>query len=217
MNEPLQASNRPTTMTPDNDQTLSEQSSKPDQRPLLETERLWLRPFERSDQQDVHRICSLKEVAANTRTIPHPYPEGMALEWIEKQPVQWSQGKAAVFAVCLKDESGDRSKAKLIGAVGMMISEEDQNAEIGYWMDQPFWGQGLCTEAVKTVLRFGLEDLGLHRIHAHYMTRNPASGRVMEKAGMKREGLLRGHVRKWGVFEDVVFYGILNSDLDAKD
>jgi len=206
-------------MTTENEQALpetSEHPSKSNQRPTLETERLLLRPFQRSDREDVHRICSLKEVAANTRTIPHPYPEGMALEWIEKQPVQWSQGKAAVFAVCLKGESGDHSDAKLIGAVGLMISEEDQNAEIGYCMDQPFWGQGLCTEAVISVLRFGLVDLGLHRIHASHLTRNPASGRVMEKCGMRREGLFRGHVRKWGVFEDAVFYGILSSDLDVE-
>lgn len=174
--------------------------------PALKTERLVLRPFQKTDVADVHRICSLKEIAANTRTIPHPYPLELANDWVQTQPVHWSQGKGAVFAICLNDE--------LIGAVGLMISEEDQNAEIGYWMDQPYWGRGYCSEAVREVVRFGLTDLGLHRIHAHYMTRNPASGRVLEKVGMRREGLLRGHVRKWGVFEDIVFYGILKSDLE---
>lgn len=202
-----------------NDSTISQS-----EQPSLETERLVLRPFRKSDEPDVFRICSLKEVAANTRTIPHPYPREMAADWIHEQPVKWSQGKGAVFAVCLKDDSkaadtgnqgtGDRATTDLIGAVGLMISEQDQNAEIGYWMDKPFWGQGYCSEAVQEVIRFGLIDLGLHRIHAHYMVRNPASGRVMEKAGMRREGLLRGHMRKWGVFEDIVFCGILRSDLE---
>lgn len=189
--------------------------NQPEQ-PSLKTERLVLRPFQRTDVEDVHRICSLKEIAANTRTIPHPYPIEMAKEWVETQPVHWSQGKGAVFAVCLKEGKEGVAEGRLIGAVGLMISEQDQNAEIGYWMDQPFWGQGYCSEATREVVRFGLVDLGLYRIHAHFMTRNPASGRVMEKAGMRREGLLRGHVRKWGVFEDIVFYGILKSDLGTE-
>ena len=62
------------------------------------------------------------------------------------------------------------------------------------------------------MLRFGFEQLALYKIHAHHMTTNPASGRVMDKIGMKKEGLLRGHVRKWGQFYDVLFYGILRTD-----
>ncbi len=178
-----------------------------DNRPTLETDRLLLRPFRLSDKDDVHRVCSIKEIAANTRTIPHPYPPEKAVEWIETQPQQWREGKSAIFAICRKPAG------RLIGAVGLGINEEDQNAELGYWMDKPFWGQGYCTEAAAAVIRFGFETLALNRIHAHFMTRNPASGRVMEKIGMKREGLLRGHIRKWGVFEDVVFCGMLKSDL----
>jgi RimJ/RimL family protein N-acetyltransferase len=176
--------------------------------PSLETKRLVLRPFELNDARDVFRICSQKEIAANTRTIPHPYPQEEAAKWISKHQKLWESGKAAVFAICQKLDQ------RLIGAIGLSINQEDQNAELGYWIDTPFWNNGFCTEAGQAVVRFGLIELSLHKIHAHFMTRNPASGRVMVKIGMKREGLLREHVRKWGVFENIVLYGMLKSDLE---
>src|SRR5208283_1719344 len=76
----------------------------------------------------------------------------------------------------------------------------------------PFWGKGYSTEAARRVVRYAFEDLNLNRVYAHHMVRNPASGRVLEKIGMKREGLLRQRVRKWGVFEDVVWLAILQDD-----
>jgi ribosomal-protein-alanine N-acetyltransferase len=63
------------------------------------------------------------------------------------------------------------------------------------------------------VIQYGFEALDLNRIYAHHMARNPAAGKVLLHAGMRREGLLRQRVRKWGVFEDVVLYAILRDDL----
>ena len=100
----------------------------------------------------------------------------------------------------------------MIGAIGLEINKEDHNAELGYWLGREFWNQGYCTEAAIAMIEFGFESLGLRRIVSEHMARNPASGKVMEKAGMTREGLRRKHVRKWGVFEDVVVYGILADD-----
>jgi [ribosomal protein S5]-alanine N-acetyltransferase len=62
------------------------------------------------------------------------------------------------------------------------------------------------------LVRYGFEHLNLNRIHAHHMVRNRASGRVLQKVGMKQEGVLRQRVRKWGVFEDVVALAILRED-----
>ena len=96
--------------------------------------------------------------------------------------------------------------------MGLEISEQDQHAELGYWVGRTYWGQGICTEAAAAVVKFAFEDLALHKVHAHHMTRNPASGRVLQKVGMLQEGVLRSHVRKKGVFEDIAFYGILRTD-----
>jgi ribosomal-protein-alanine N-acetyltransferase len=62
------------------------------------------------------------------------------------------------------------------------------------------------------VLRYGFEEIGLNRIYAMHLSRNPASGRVMEKVGMLHEGCRRQHFQKWGIFEDVEFYGIIGID-----
>lgn len=185
-------------MTPDKDLE--------DQRPTIETKRLVLRPFQESDAEVQQLLINDREIAANTRTIEYPYPDGAALKWITQHPKMWLEGKSAIFAICLANSG------QLTGAIGLEISAANQHAELGYWIGREFWNQGICTEAARAVVQFGFETLSLNRIHAHHLTRNPASGRILEKIGMRKEGLLRSHVKKWGVFEDVVVYGILNSD-----
>ena len=83
---------------------------------------------------------------------------------------------------------------------------------MGMWIGVEWWGRGYATEAARAILDHGFESLGLNRIYAHHMVRNPASGRVLEKIGMMKEGLLRQPVRKWGKFEDVVVFAILRDD-----
>ena len=92
------------------------------------------------------------------------------------------------------------------------IDTEHSQAEMGFWIEVESWGKGYATEAARAVVRSAFDQLKLNRVYAHHMVRNPASGRVMEKVGMKREGLLRQRVRKWGVFEDVVLLAILHDD-----
>ena len=98
------------------------------------------------------------------------------------------------------------------------IDAEHSHAEMSCWVGVEWWGQGFATEAALAVLRLGFEQLKLNRIAAFHMVRNPASGRVLERIGMKREGLLRQCVRKWDRFEDVVLTAILRDDWtrDAK-
>ena len=188
--------------------------------PFIRSRRLVLRPFDSSDAARVQEICGDRGIAATTRNIPHPYPDGAAQRWIESHPELWSTGKAAIFAICLDgaDEADGADggpcpdDASPIGAIGLEINPLDHHAELGYWLSRENWGQGICTEAVGLVVRFGIEQLGLQRIHAICMASNAASGRVLEKNGMLREGRLRNHVRKWGVFHDVDVYGLLRRD-----
>ena len=97
----------------------------------------------------------------------------------------------------------------LIGTVGLALVMEDRRAELGYWIGVPWWNRGFATEAARAVVDFGFGSLGLHRIMARHLARNPSSGRVMEKLGMTKEGMLRHHVLKWGEFEDLVVYAVL--------
>ena len=171
--------------------------------PTLQTERLVLRPFELVDGEDLRRLAGDRAIADTTLLIPHPYEVGMAEEWILAHPLRFEAGQQAIFAVVL------RETGQLVGSLGLEIDSKFQRAELGYWIGKPYWGNGYCTEASRAILKYGFSTLNLHRIHAHHFKRNPASGRVLRKLGMKPEGCLREHVLKWEVFEDLELYGML--------
>ncbi|MDB6030646.1 MAG: acetyltransferase, partial [Verrucomicrobiales bacterium] len=138
--------------------------------------------------------------------IPHPYPEGAAETFITGVTKDWVDKKSAVFAITLQ------STGELCGTIGLILEQKHARAEMGYWVGVPFWSKGICTEAARCLLKFGFEPLELNKIQAHHFSRNPGSGRVMQKIGMKHEGHLRQHVRKWDHFEDLEFYGILREE-----
>jgi RimJ/RimL family protein N-acetyltransferase len=174
--------------------------------PTLETARLVLRPFRLDDAPDVQRLAGDRAIAATTLAIPHPYVDGMAQKWISKHQTYFDQGKGITFAI------SRRTDGSLVGAMSLMGLEADHQAELGYWVGRPYWDQGFCTEAGEAVLRYAFTQLDLVRVHCHHFARNPASGRVMRKLGMQHEGTRRRHVKKWGKFEDVELYGILQED-----
>jgi ribosomal-protein-alanine N-acetyltransferase len=176
------------------------------EQPALHTQRLTLRPFSLSDALVVQRLAGAKEIADTTLRIPHPYPNGAAQEWISTHARQFADGEAAIFAIA------ERESESLIGSIGLEISGENASAEMGYWIATPYWNQGYCTEAAGAILRFAFDTLGLNRVQARHLTRNPASGRVMQKIGMSHEGHLRQAVRKSGMFEDLEMYAILMQD-----
>lgn len=171
----------------------------------IETPRLVLRPFRTADADEVCRLAGEFAIADTTLNIPHPYEEGMAERWISNHRDWFLDGEQAIFAVTLKQPPDT-----LIGSVGLQICREDQRGELGYWIGKDYWNRGYCTEAARAILPFGFEQMGLHRIQACHFVRNPASGRVLEKIGMTREGLLRGHSKRWAAFEDIVVYGLVN-------
>lgn len=174
--------------------------------PELQTERLILRPFILTDAADVQRLAGDRDIASTTQDIPHPYEDGMAQEWISTHREKFEQGELVTLAVTLRDDGA------LAGAISLTINKTHERAELGYWVGKPYWNRGYCTEAARALLRYGFEQLHLNRIVGHHIRRNPSSGRVMQKLGMKYEGCLRHHVKKWDEFEDMECYGILRSD-----
>lgn len=178
--------------------------------PTLETERLILRPLENGDAARIQELAGEREIAANTLAIPHPYTIKDARWWIKDQRKFFARGERVDFVMTRKEDS------ILVGAIGLGIDRESRRGELGYWVGKPYWNLGYASEAARTVLRYGFEVLGLNRIQAWHFKRNPASGRVLEKAGMTREGCLRQHVLKWGVFEDQVAYGIPRDEFHAE-
>lgn len=170
--------------------------------PTIESERLVLRGFEKSDATDVQALAGAFEIA-DTTTIPHPYEDGAAEAWIDRHHDAFVSRRAVTFAMTFKKDK------TLMGAISLMNIEEDHQAELGYWLGLPYWGKGFCTEAGKRVMAYAFSDLGLVRLHARHLTRNASSGRVLQKIGFIHEGSRTGHVKKWGKLEDVEDYGLM--------
>ena len=176
------------------------------EQPTLETERLILRPFTVEDAPDVQRLAGDFEVASTTLNVPHPYEDGMAEAWISGHQPGYEEGRLVSFATVRRDD------AVLLGVISIGLEPRFDSGELGYWIGRPYWNRGYCTDGVRRVLQYGFDELALNRIHARHLTRNPASGRVMEKVGMKYEGCLRQHVKRWDRYEDLAAYGILRSE-----
>lgn len=177
--------------------------------PTLVTERLVLRPFAPDDAREVQRLAGDRAIADTTLHIPHPYLDGMAEQWIATHQDTFDKGQGVTFAIT------KRSDGTLVGAISLMAMAKGHQAELGYWIGVPYWRQGYCTEAGRAVLEYAFTELGLVRVHACHLSRNPASGRVMRKLGMRHEGCRRGHAMKWARTEDVELNGILKSDSDS--
>lgn len=159
-----------------------------------------------SDAKDVQRLAGDWAVADTTARIPHPYEDGMAEEWISSHEAEFQEGKCVNFAIALK------SDGVLIGAIALMDIAKDHKAELGYWIGAPYWNRGFCTEAAESVVRYAFKTLRLKRVTSHHLSRNPASGRVMQKIGMSHEGRRRADMIKWSKLEDIELYGILAGD-----
>lgn len=173
----------------------------------IETDRLILRRFTISDAQDLYRNIT-SDLNVNkflTWEIHRDISETRALlkDWEEKyrDPARYC------WAVVLK-EFGE-----VIGNISApTVKERSETVEVTYCLGSRYWGQGIIPEAIKAVMKYLFTEVGVNRIEAGFDSNNPNSGRVMEKAGMIREGLLRqGGRNNQGLF-DLVLYGIIKED-----
>lgn len=191
---------------------------------IVKTDRLVLRPLKLSDADEVQRLAGAWEIADTTLLIPHPYEDGMAEEFIRSQTAAMAAGAGYAFAITRTEtvrrpQSSQNSSAErgsiFLGIVGLTVQREHNRAELGYWIGVPYWSNGYATEAAVAILGFAFRELVLHRVYAVRLSRNPASGRVLEKIGMNHEGRRRQHILKWGTYEDVEEYGITCDEYEA--
>ena len=173
--------------------------------PTLHTERLRLRPYTMADAPHVQRMAGSPAIASTTLALPHPYLDGMAEAWIGTHAPGWEARERLVLAIATP-------AGELRGAIHLALALPHRRAELGYWIGESYWGQGFATEAARAVLAFGFEQLNLNRVQAMHLTRNPASGRVLAKIGMKPEGVSRQLYVKDGRAEDVSRLAILRDE-----
>jgi RimJ/RimL family protein N-acetyltransferase len=171
--------------------------------PTLTTEHLILRQFEEDDWRAVHEYASDPEVV---RCMPWgPNTEEESREFVRRAMAAAAEMPRLKydFAILL------HGSTRLIGACGIYLGEDARQANIGYVLNRAFWGKGYGTEAARAFLNFGFGELKLHRITAACDVLNKSSARVMEKIGMRREGLMRQDVWEKGEWRDSLYYAIL--------
>lgn len=177
--------------------------------PEISTQRLLLRKMNMADAQDIFDYSSDPEVSRHVLWDAHRsiHDSRAYLRYILRQ---YRNGEPSSWGIVLKQTN------QLIGTIGYMWwNQENHSAEVGYSLARSQWNRGIMTEALWAALRFGFDEMRLHRIEAQHEVENPASGRVMEKCGMRPEGILRGRLYNKGRYVDVALYAILAEEWRA--
>jgi len=174
--------------------------------PTLETPRLMLRPITLDDVLDIFAYASDAEVTRYLRWGPHQtlaqtesYVCGVLQEYAEDRDGPWG--------------IVDKITNRLVGHIHLMaLSAQHHKAEIGFVLARSCWNNGLATETLLHVLAYVFETLGLHRVEGFSLVDNGAAMRVMEKAGMQKEGVLRDYLFQKGEFRDFAVYAVLQHE-----
>jgi ribosomal-protein-alanine N-acetyltransferase len=167
------------------------------------TERLVLRRYTHDDIPDVLEFASQPSVAKVTSSRIQATEEGVR-KYIDLQNSYQPFEEDRVFELAIER----KEDGKVIGFLGL-ICEDYAQGEMGWALGVEYRGQGYATEAARALMDYGFNSLGLHRIHADTSTDNLASWKMMERLGMRREGLLRGAVYEEGRWVDRYVYGML--------
>jgi RimJ/RimL family protein N-acetyltransferase len=171
----------------------------------IETARLTLRPFTPGDLDDLYAYQSREDV---TRYLYWEARDRDAVAEALARKMTQTVLDAEHEALCLAVEW--REVGRVVGDVNLeWLSEYHQQGEVGYVFNPEFHGRGLATEATAEMLRIGFADLGLHRVIGRCDARNPASGRVMERLGMRLEAHFRQNEIFKGEWGDELVYAIL--------
>jgi [ribosomal protein S5]-alanine N-acetyltransferase len=166
----------------------------------LRTNRLLLRPWAPVDEAALVRYANNWNVARYLRdAFPHPYTLADAQQWIARNTSVVSP--TLDFAIILDTEA--------IGSVGLLPKTDIWRCgmELGYWVAEPFWGQGIASEAVAAAVGYAFNTFpDITVVHARHVVSNIASGRVLTKCGFALDGRLRQAAIKNGVVSDVLVY-----------
>ena len=172
----------------------------------LKGERIVIRPWCEGDEEDLVRHANDREVWRNlSDRFPHPYTLETAKSWIER--CRTLEKLALALAI--------EAEGEAIGGIGLEPKEDiyQRTAVLGYWLGRDFWGQGIATEAVRLMVDYGFHEAGFARIQATVFEWNPASARVLEKAGFRFEARLRKAAFKDGELIDTMLYALIDPAL----
>jgi RimJ/RimL family protein N-acetyltransferase len=163
-----------------------------------------LRPFAEADAAQLSLYANNEEIARNlTNAFPHPYTLENAQQFIA---MTLSAETIHVFGI--------EVNGQIAGGMGIHPQSDImcKNAELGYWLAQPFWGRGITSALVKDIITYGFQHFDITRIFARPFGSNEASQRVLEKVGFVLEARIKENIYKWDRYEDELIYGIRKSN-----
>lgn len=167
-----------------------------------------LRPWQKSDVNSLVKYANNWKIAQNlTNKFPHPYTKEAGLRFIE---FATNSDPIHIFAIDMEGEA--------CGGIGLHPQDDIfiKNAELGYWLGEPFWGRGIITQAVKDIVALGFQILDIDRIFARPFGSNIASQKVLEKAGFVLEGRFDKTIWKNGQYEDELVYAVRRITVKSK-
>ena len=162
---------------------------------------LELRVPKKEDAHDLATLGNDKRIWNNLRNIfPHPYELKDAHEFIK---IVQKENPSRTLAICVQ--------GRFVGVIGLNLQPDvyEKSLEIGYWLGAPFWGQGLASRAVKLMVSYAFDQLDCNRLHTGVYSSNPASMRVLEKAGFQKEGVFKQAIWKNQQFHDEHRYALV--------
>jgi len=166
--------------------------------------RVTLRPWRPSDAQPLTKHANNRNIASQLRDrFPHPYTIADA-----RQFIQTVAGARPTTLFAMVVEGGP------VGGIGFFPGADVErfSAEVGYWLAEPFWGQGITVEAIRLMSAYAFETCNMLRLFALPFADNARSTRVLEKAGYTREALLRSSSVKYGAIRDQALYALVNTE-----
>ena len=165
-----------------------------------------LRKWQSGDAASIARYADNLRIAANLRDgFPHPYTAADGKTFIDSC-IHGEETRQYCRAIVIDGEA--------VGSIGVFLQTDiyRKSAELGYWLGEPFWGQGIMTRAVKQVCDHVFANYDVVRIYAEPFAENAGSRRVLEKAGFQLEGIMRQGAVKNGRLMDWCMYGKLKED-----
>lgn len=163
-----------------------------------------IREWRRSDAEALVRHANNLKISRNLRDrFPYPYTLEDATAWIEHA---CSEDPVTNFAIVVDGESA--------GGVGFERQQDiaHRSVEMGYWLGEAHWGRGIVTDAVRALTHYVFSNFDVCRIYSTVFEENPASVRVLEKAGFACEGRLRKAATKGGHTFDLLLYALIRED-----
>jgi [ribosomal protein S5]-alanine N-acetyltransferase len=165
-----------------------------------------LRELSINDAKDISRLMTYN-ISKSLWQVPYPYTVGNAVNFINSCHRDFESLKAVNFAIQYKNNFGDVNR--LVGIVSLKnIDSDNKKANVGYWIGEQYWGNGLATESVALVINYAFSVLGLEEISAYVYSENKASIRVLEKNGMTKKEEVNEYNQMSGRYKNTIKFAI---------